>query len=402
MKEKVSILLVGIGGYGNTYVEELLEAGEDNNAYIKGVVDVYPESCPNLQSLLARNIPVYHSMDDFYSKDTADLAVISTPIHFHCEQTCLALSHGSNVLCEKPLCSTIQEASKMIEARDKSGKFVAIGYQWSFSDSIHALKNDILGGLLGKARRFKTIVLWPRNIDYYKRDWAGKIKDESGRWVLDSVANNATAHYLHNMFYVLGDKTDKSAKPHFVTAELYRANSIENFDTSVIRIITENNVEMFFYASHAVKEKMDVTFEYEFEMAKVLFGNTKDQNNENITAFFKDGTRKDYGNPYSGNNKLHKCIDAVSRGASIPCGIEAAYSQTLCINGAQESMPDIIDFPKNSVRFDESFGHFWVDGLDDILKNCYETWSTPIQMSIAWSRQSREINVRNYSNFEIV
>jgi len=31
--------------------------------------------------------------------------------------------------------------------------------------------------------------------------------------VLDSPVNNATAHYLHNMFYVLGHATDASAMP---------------------------------------------------------------------------------------------------------------------------------------------------------------------------------------------
>ena len=39
-------------------------------------------------------------MEQFYEKHMADLVVISSPIQFHCEQVCLALSKGSNVLCE--------------------------------------------------------------------------------------------------------------------------------------------------------------------------------------------------------------------------------------------------------------------------------------------------------------
>ncbi len=43
-----------------------------------------------------------------------------------------------------------------------------------------------------------------------------------GRLVLDSPVNNACSHYLHNMFYVLGDRLDRSDQPKWVTAELYR------------------------------------------------------------------------------------------------------------------------------------------------------------------------------------
>jgi hypothetical protein len=64
---------------------------------------------------------------------------------------------------------------------------------------------------------------------YYQRSfWSGRIKDDNGNWILDSVASNATAHYIHNMFYVLGNEVDKSAVPVEVAAELYRANNIEN------------------------------------------------------------------------------------------------------------------------------------------------------------------------------
>ena len=41
MKEKVSIVLVGINGYGGLYLKELLDGIE--GAYIEGVVDITPE-----------------------------------------------------------------------------------------------------------------------------------------------------------------------------------------------------------------------------------------------------------------------------------------------------------------------------------------------------------------------
>src|SRR5918992_777122 len=101
----------------------------------------------------------------------------------------------------------------MIRARDAAGRQVSIGYQWSFCPAI---------------QRLASMVLWPRDETYYLRNkWAGRLFTGQGHPVFDSPVNNACAHYLHNMFYVLGDRTDTSAVPARVTAELYRANSIE-------------------------------------------------------------------------------------------------------------------------------------------------------------------------------
>lgn len=198
MSEKsVSILLVGIGGYGSTYINGLLDNRCDEKYHIAGAVDPNPEGQPRLAELKALNIPVYGTMEEFYNRQTADLAVISSPIHFHCEQACYALSKGSNVLCEKPLCATEEEGLKMTETSKKTGKFLSVGYQWSHSEAIQSLKKEIQSGLFRKALRFKTILLLPRTDKYYSRGWAGKLRDSEGRWILDSIANNATAHYNH-------------------------------------------------------------------------------------------------------------------------------------------------------------------------------------------------------------
>ena len=203
MTKDISIVLVGIGVYGNTYFKDLLEGGPKEGVRIVGAVDPYPAGCRYLDQMKQLGIPIYDTLDDFMPTK-ADGYYIS-PSHLHAPQTILALSNGSNVLCEKPVAATIQDAREMIEARDKYNKFVAIGYQWSHSPVIQSLKKDIMEGKLGKPKRLKTMVLWSRSDDYFNRSgWAARIRDDRGNWILDSVASNATAHYLHNMFYVLG------------------------------------------------------------------------------------------------------------------------------------------------------------------------------------------------------
>ena len=395
MGKQVSILLVGIGGYGEVYVNSLLNHESDDKWFICGIVDPKPENCRQYSKITARNIPVFNNIEDFYKKSTADLAVISSPIQYHCSQSCFALKNHSNVLCEKPICATIPDAISMIKAKDEANRFLAIGYQWSYSNAIQDLKRDVIKGVFGRPKRLKTIVLWPRNDAYYKREWAGKKVDRNGNWIWDSVANNATAHYLHNMFYILGEKIDSSIRPEYVTAELYRANSIENFDTSAVRIVTKSGIEMMFFASHAVGSSLGPIFEYEFEDAVVSFDYGAPESL--ITAVFKDGKTKFYGNPSSENNdkKLWVCIDSVRGKGAVPCGPEAAVSHTLCINAMQKSMPDIRTFPSDMIKIEEDplsvDKTIYAEGLDNILVKCYESWSLPAEMGVCWATKGKSV-----------
>src|SRR5262245_15560064 len=153
MHDVISIVLVGIGGYGNSYVSALLDAGAQRGFQLVGAVDPVPTSCRRLGELRARRIPVYPLLEEFYASNTADLCIICSPLQFHAQQTVQALSHGSSVLCEKPLCVTPGQAVAMKRARDRSGKLVAIGYQWSFSATMQRLKADIIAGRLGRPKR---------------------------------------------------------------------------------------------------------------------------------------------------------------------------------------------------------------------------------------------------------
>src|SRR5207249_9823724 len=101
MSDPVSIALVGIGGYGNNFVTALLDAPNQSEFRFAGTIDPSPVSCRRLPELQQRKIPLYPTLDAFYATNRADLVIISSPLQFHAAQTCLALEHGSHVLCEK-------------------------------------------------------------------------------------------------------------------------------------------------------------------------------------------------------------------------------------------------------------------------------------------------------------
>ena len=216
----VSVVLSGIGGYGLMYLSAILDRPDGNRFRLAAVADPFPERCSRLDDIHSRSIPIFRSLDDFFRNERADMAILSSPIQWHSRQACLGLEMGSHVLCEKPLAATVQDAGRIIRSRNESGKQVAVGYQWSFSMAIRALKENVLNGDFGKPIRLKTLHLWPRDEKYYRRnEWAGRKCDASGGWILDSPANNAFAHELHNMFFLLGGRIDRSCLPVEVMAK---------------------------------------------------------------------------------------------------------------------------------------------------------------------------------------
>jgi len=366
---KVKVMLAGIGGYGMTYVNRLLPLSDNGKIEFVGIVEPYPQVCPKLAEIQSRNIPIYATLAEFYAEKTCDLACIAVPIQFHTEMIIEAMSHGSHVLCEKPLSGDVNDIEKLIASREKYGKFVMIGYQWSHSEAIQAMKRDVLAGVYGKPKFLKSIVLWPRNQAYFRRGsgWAGKIKAADGTPILDSVAHNATAHYLHNMFYTMGASFDDSLTPIHTEAHLYRTNPIENFDTALISCEFENGAKTLFIASHSTDKKTDPIFEYRFENGTISFEEGTDRRIIGKTA---DGKVYDYGDPFADQaRKINIAIQNVSVDKPyIPCGIEAASAELRCI-GECAKLP-IINFPEEKKHIDAN-GVVCVNGLYENLWNCY-------------------------------
>ncbi|MDP6490324.1 MAG: Gfo/Idh/MocA family oxidoreductase [Kiritimatiellia bacterium] len=124
----VRVALVGIGGHGQVYVDELLDRPRDTDFTIVGGIDPAPEGCSRLTELRESGVPLFDSLEAFYdSGGEADLVMIVSPIHFHRSQTELALANGASVLCEKPLCATIQDAHSMLAAEEAAAALTGGG-----------------------------------------------------------------------------------------------------------------------------------------------------------------------------------------------------------------------------------------------------------------------------------
>ncbi len=396
----VRTLLVGLGGYGNGYVDAVLDHGEAMGIKLAGAVDPAPGGCRRLDEVRARVGAVHASLDDFYAAGDADLAVISAPIQYHAPYTIRALEAGSHVLCEKPVAASVDDALAMAQAAAAADRSVTIGYQWSFSQTVERIRREVAAGAFGEPVSLRILVFWPRSSAYYERAaWAGRIRAADGSLVMDSPAHNATAHYLHNALTVLGS----GGEPVSVQAELYRANEIENYDTAAIRVQTASRAEVLFYTTHAVASRVGPVIWYRFRDADLVC---------DVPGHFYchrvDGSIEDYGEPdVTPHGKLERVAASIREarqagGRPQPvCSVQDALAQLRVVCAAGDSSA-VVPFPAELVRrsteHDGPAGSAtltWVDDLQAVFTQCYARGLLPAEHGgVRWARPAKVVRVR--------
>jgi predicted dehydrogenase len=384
----MTIVLCGAGGYGQTYVSALLADSAEHGVRWVGAVDPYPERSVCKSEIEAAGVPWFGSLEAFYENHTADLCVIASPIAFHAPQSIFAMQRGSHVLCEKPVAALPSEAAAMSAARDKYGKFLGIGYQTSYAAPTRALKRDIADGVYGKLVSARTLGLWPRDRAYYNRGsgWAGRERDAAGRWVLDSVASNATAHYLHNILYLLGGP-NRAACPETVSAVLMRANPIEMYDTAFLRMEL-GAAAVSFVVTHAGEENDGMVSRLTFENGEVAFG--RERGERRFVGTLRGGTVIDYGNADAKSRPLWQLIASLrgEHDEGFSCPIEAAVPHCRIMAAALLSAK-IGTFP--DLRDDGA--RVYAPGLDELCRACDRDMRLPTKDDAPWARPGESVKL---------
>ncbi len=95
-------------------------------------------------------IELFADFDQMISKAGLDAISLTLPTYLHAEFSERALSHGVNVLCEKPMALTVGDCERMIAAAQKSGKVLQIGHCLRFWPEYVKAKELVDGGQYGK------------------------------------------------------------------------------------------------------------------------------------------------------------------------------------------------------------------------------------------------------------
>ncbi len=85
-----------------------------------------------------------------------DAVCVCTYNSTHAECTIDSLKKGVNVLLEKPMCITTDEAVEIIKAEKQSGKLLSIGFQPRMDDNMKMIRKIVQSGELGQVYYIQT------------------------------------------------------------------------------------------------------------------------------------------------------------------------------------------------------------------------------------------------------
>lgn len=377
--DRPGIVLISVGSFGQVYLEEV--ASRDVGGDVVGIVEPSPHVKERFPVIVQRGWPVYPSVEAFYARHTADLAVISAPIHLHTDIALTCMRHGSHVLCEKPLCLSVEDALRMEACSKETGRFLAIGYQLNYQKDVQALKRDILSGRFGAPRRVRVLHAMRRGAAYYARNnWAGRITAD-GREVFDSPFTNACAHNFQLMCFLLGPDMESACRVTGVEAELYRGNPhVENLDIAAMRFHTDAGAPILYYTAHPLRTRdLGPDGVMEFEHATVTY-----HPGQRYQARLDNGEVIDYGQipPTGWMQKLDDAIACARSGGHPICTVAAELCHIEAVRMIQR-LPILPVDPSHVDVLKEHGDTFWcVRNLEDTLSRAAQAWALPREIGL--------------------
>ena len=163
--------ILGYGHIGRVHQQAIEET---ENAQLISVIDFnLPEDLP---------FKGYSTLESFLNEDQeTDVVVIATPNGLHREHAIRCLKAEKNVLIEKPIALTVEDAKEILKVAEEKNLRVFTSMQLRFSPVVQYVKNLIDNNSLGKVFMVNINCYWNRNKNYYKlREWHGNQEMDGG------------------------------------------------------------------------------------------------------------------------------------------------------------------------------------------------------------------------------
>ena len=165
-QKKLHIAIVGAGHRAWAHIQALKALPEFE---IVAVADPTPENLDHSLSLIGGKPATYSDYKKMLAERTdLDGVIVITPNFLHADVTVAALSHGINVLSEKPMATTVDDANRMIAAAEKSGKILQIGQQNRFNPLYVKMNELVRAGDIGEVKFVSGSIF---RGDWYAQSW---------------------------------------------------------------------------------------------------------------------------------------------------------------------------------------------------------------------------------------
>lgn len=146
--ERLKIAVVGAGIYGQNHINAYIW---NPNVDLVAVCDLKKEITD--KEAKEYNVKAYNDIEEMLEKEDIDAVSVATPDPYHKKPVLAAIRHGKDVLVEKPLATTSEDAYEIIEAAEKAGVRVMVDYHKRWDPASIAVKNKLHEKTAGKPVR---------------------------------------------------------------------------------------------------------------------------------------------------------------------------------------------------------------------------------------------------------
>jgi UDP-N-acetylglucosamine 3-dehydrogenase len=149
--------VVGLGMMGRNHVRVYDEVLPDVD--LVAVVDPEPEALR--RATTGRLAHGYRDASEMLAREEVDLVSVASPTSVHLGVTLEALASGANVLVEKPIAASRDEAERMIAAARDADRILTVGHIERFNPAIRELRARLDAGELGRIFQVRATRLGP-------------------------------------------------------------------------------------------------------------------------------------------------------------------------------------------------------------------------------------------------
>lgn len=107
------------------------------------------EPDPGVRTAVAARFGVpsaFAAQEEMHAAVELDAVLVCSPNATHAGAVVAALEAGCHVLVEKPLCLDLDDAARVVDARDRAGRVVQVAYMKRFDPAYEALLEDLAEG----------------------------------------------------------------------------------------------------------------------------------------------------------------------------------------------------------------------------------------------------------------
>lgn len=214
MTNKLRVAIIGCGGIANG--KHMPSLAKVEQAEMVAFCDIIVERAEQAaEKFGVEGAKVYADYTELLKDESIDVVHVCTPNSSHAEISIAAMESDKHVMCEKPMAKTSEEARQMLDAAERTGKKLTIGYNNRFRpDSLH-LHNVADRGDLGEvyfakahAIRRRAVPTWGVFLDEEKQG-GGPLIDigthalDLALWLMDNYKPKAV---LGTVYHKLGHK----------------------------------------------------------------------------------------------------------------------------------------------------------------------------------------------------